>query len=77
MAALDAGHAADTEYLVRRSMTKSYQLFSFLSPPVYAAFVLTRRGTSGMSLNRLLRATWIGGALGMDDRLVCLTLCFS
>jgi len=64
MAVANARHAADTEYLVRRSMTKSYQLFSLLSPPVYAAFVLTRRGSGSLSLNRLLRATWMGGAIG-------------
>lgn len=56
--------SADVEYLVRRSMTKGYQLFSLLTPPIYTAFVLTRRGRSHFTLNRLLRATWLGGAAG-------------
>lgn len=56
--------SADVEYLVRRSMTKGYQLFSLLTPPVYTAFILARRGRSSFSINRLLRATWLGGAAG-------------
>ncbi|KIM87615.1 hypothetical protein PILCRDRAFT_815187 [Piloderma croceum F 1598] len=56
--------SADVEYLTRRSMTKGYQLFSLLTPPLYTAFVLARRGKSPFSLNRLLRATWIGGVAG-------------
>ncbi|KAH9079228.1 hypothetical protein EDB83DRAFT_2503719 [Lactarius deliciosus] len=49
---------ADTEYLVRRSVTKGYQLFSILTPPIYA-------GISHLTVNRLLRATWLGGAAGI------------
>ncbi|KZT26338.1 hypothetical protein NEOLEDRAFT_250580 [Neolentinus lepideus HHB14362 ss-1] len=60
---LAIARAADAEVLVRRSMTKGYQLFSVLTPPIYAATVLYRRGRTGFSLNRFLRATWIGGAL--------------
>lgn len=56
--------SVDVEYLVRRGMTKGYQLFSLISPPIYTAFVLTRRGRSHFSINRLLRATWLGGAAG-------------
>lgn len=58
---------ADIEALVKRSMNHGYQLFSFLTPPLYTAFVLTRRpgGWNAFSLNRLLRATWVGGAAGM------------
>jgi hypothetical protein len=56
--------SADVEYLVRRGMTKGYQLFSLLTPPLYAAFVLSRRGKSQFSMNRFLRATWLGGAAG-------------
>jgi len=56
--------SADVEYLVRRSMTKGYQLFSLLTPPLYTAFVLARRSRSQFSLNRLLRATWVGGFAG-------------
>ncbi|KAA1474828.1 hypothetical protein DENSPDRAFT_860514 [Dentipellis sp. KUC8613] len=62
---LESYRAADSEYLVRRGMTKGYELLSVLTPPVYAAFVLTRRGRIQFSINRLLRATWIGGAAGV------------
>ena len=57
-------HAADTEYFVRRGMNKGYQLFSFLAPPVYIAFAVSRYGRSHLTVNRLLRATWVGGASG-------------
>lgn len=56
--------SADVEYMVRRGMTKGYQLFSLLTPPIYTAFILTRRGRTQFSMNRLLRATWLGGAIG-------------
>jgi len=56
---------ADIEYLVRRSMTKGYQLFSILTPPIYAGFSLYRKGRSPLTINRLLRATWLGGAAGI------------
>ncbi|KAI0317292.1 hypothetical protein OF83DRAFT_1058912 [Amylostereum chailletii] len=59
---LEAARDADTEYLVRRSMTKGYQLFSVLTPPAYATFVILRRGRGQLTINRLLRATWLGGA---------------
>jgi hypothetical protein len=56
---------ADKEFLMRRSMTKGYQLFSLLAPPCYIAWVLVgRQGRNSLSLNRVLRATWVGGALG-------------
>ncbi|KAI0273834.1 hypothetical protein BC834DRAFT_855794 [Gloeopeniophorella convolvens] len=56
---------ADTEYLVRRSMTKGYQLFSILTPPIYAGFSLFRRGRGHLTVNRLLSATFYGGAAGV------------
>jgi len=56
--------SADVEYMVRRGMTKGYQIFSLLTPPLYAGFVLARRGRSQFSVNRFLRATWLGGAGG-------------
>ncbi|KAH7889944.1 hypothetical protein F5I97DRAFT_1800459 [Phlebopus sp. FC_14] len=59
-----AAHAADTELLVRRSMTKGYELFSLLTPPAYIAFVLARKGRGHFTANRFLRATWVGGAVG-------------
>jgi hypothetical protein len=63
VAALQA-READTEFLVRRGMTKGYQLFSVLCPPAYTAFVLLRKPRGHLNVNRLLRATWVGGGLG-------------
>ena len=60
---------ADTEYLVRRSMTKGYQLFSIFTPPIYAGFSLFRKGRGHLTVNRLLRATWLGGAAGRCHRM--------
>jgi hypothetical protein len=60
---------ADTEYLVRRSMTKGYQLFSILTPPIYASFSLFQKGRGHLTVNRLLRATWLGGAVGTCHRM--------
>ena len=57
-------HAADTEYFVRRGMTKGYQILSLLTPPLYAAFAISRYGRSHINVNRLLRATWLGGSAG-------------
>lgn len=61
---LSAAHAADTEILVRRGMTKGYELFSLLTPPAYVAFVLMRKGRAHFAVNRFLRAAWAGGAIG-------------
>lgn len=57
-------HSADVEYFVRRGMTKGYQLLSLLTPPVYAVFAVSRYGRSHLSVNRILRATWMGGSAG-------------
>ncbi|EAU88386.2 hypothetical protein CC1G_05152 [Coprinopsis cinerea okayama7 len=57
-------HEADTEFLVRKSMNTGYQVLSLLTPPAYTAFVIARRGRSAWSLNRTLRATWVGGLTG-------------
>ncbi|KAI0747876.1 hypothetical protein C8Q80DRAFT_1168886 [Daedaleopsis nitida] len=65
VAATTQAHDADIEFFVRRGMTKGYQLLSFLTPPVYAVFAMTRYGRSHLSVNRILRATWIGGSLGI------------
>ena len=56
--------ASDNEYLVRNAMKAGYQFVSLLTPPVYAALVLARHGRSALSINRLLRATWLGGVGG-------------
>ena len=56
--------SADVEYMVRRGMTRGYQIFSLLTPPLYAAFVLARRGRNQLFVNRFLRATWLGGVAG-------------
>jgi len=54
----------DTEYLVRQAMTTGYQWSSLLVPPVYIAYVLARRGRVTLSINRILRASWVGGLGG-------------
>ncbi|KAF9793254.1 hypothetical protein BJ322DRAFT_1103671 [Thelephora terrestris] len=58
-------HAADIEFFVRRGMTKGYQAMSLVTPPLYTIFILTRRGRGSWHLSRLLRATWVGGAVGL------------
>ncbi|CCM02860.1 uncharacterized protein FIBRA_04972 [Fibroporia radiculosa] len=65
VAATPQAHAADVEFLVRRGMTKGYQVLSLLAPPLYATFALSRYGRSQFSVNRLLRATWVGGSVGI------------
>ncbi len=62
---LEYARIADTQYLVRRSMTKGYQLFTILTPPIYIGFHLFRKRSSHITINRLLRATWLGGVAGM------------
>lgn len=57
-------HAADTEYLIRQSMTTGYQWSSLIAPPAYVAFILARRGRAELSINKILRTTWIGGLGG-------------
>ena len=65
---LDAtkSHAADVEYFVRRGMNKGYQFLSLLTPPLYVALAVSRYGRSHITVNRLLRATWLGGGAGMS-----------
>ncbi|KAI0295511.1 hypothetical protein BC826DRAFT_909106 [Russula brevipes] len=63
---------ADTEYLIRRSMTKGYQLFSIMTPPIYAGFSLFRKGRGYLTVNRVLRATWLGGAAGRHHMTMCI-----
>ncbi|PCH38374.1 hypothetical protein WOLCODRAFT_65147 [Wolfiporia cocos MD-104 SS10] len=58
-------HAADIEFMVRRGMAKGYQVMSLLAPPLYATFALSRYGRAQFSINRLLRATWVGGSAGI------------
>lgn len=62
--AVTQAHNADIEYFVRRGMTKGYQLASLLTPVVYTVFATTRYGRSHINVNRLLRATWMGGSFG-------------
>ncbi|KAJ3728851.1 hypothetical protein C8R42DRAFT_655104 [Lentinula raphanica] len=57
-------HSADTEYLIRKSSNVGYRIFSILTPPAYAAYVLVRHGRGSFSVNALLRSTWIGGFVG-------------
>jgi len=61
---MESVHAADTEYLVRKGMSTGYRLLSLATPPLYVALVITRRGRTSLTMNNLLRATWIGGAAG-------------
>ena len=56
---------ADREYLVRRSMLHGYQYGSLATPPLYLAYSLVQRRP--LVVNRVLRATWIGGILGMSS----------
>nr|VWO98723.1 Uncharacterized protein [Ganoderma boninense] len=63
--AVAQAHNADIEYFVRRGMTKGYQLASLLTPVVYTVFATTRYGRSHINMNRLLRATWMGGSIGI------------
>lgn len=65
---LENARIADTQYLVRRSMTKGYQLFSILTPPIYIGFNIFRKKSSHITMNRLLRSTWLGGVAGMYRR---------
>jgi hypothetical protein len=81
MSESSTAHAVDTEFFVRRGMTKGlslkllqtpyslrltgYQYGSLLTVPLYTGFVLARRGRGAFTLSRLLRATWVGGAVGM------------
>lgn len=45
-------------------MFKGYQTLSLLTPPLYTIITLYRRGRQSFAVNRLLRATWIGGGVG-------------
>jgi len=63
---ISSAHAVDTEYLVRGAMNSGYQWSSLLIPPAYITYVLARRGRGDLSLNRVLRATWIGGFAGAE-----------
>ena len=58
-------NAADIEFFVRRGMTKGYQAMSLATPPLYTIFILSRRGVGSWHLSRFLRATWVGGAVGV------------
>jgi len=65
MSELSTAHAVDTEYFVRRGMTKGYEYASLLTPPLYTAFVFARRGRGYITTSRFLRATWVGGGVGI------------
>ncbi|KAF9070378.1 hypothetical protein BDP27DRAFT_1323945 [Rhodocollybia butyracea] len=57
-------HSADTEYLVRKGSNTGYRVISVVTPPAYLVYVLTRYGRHSLSINGLLRSTWIGGLAG-------------
>ncbi|KAL0947322.1 hypothetical protein HGRIS_013441 [Hohenbuehelia grisea] len=58
------GSLTDTEYLVRKGIFTGHRWLSFVTPPLYIAFVLARRGPMALSMNNTLRATWVGGGTG-------------
>jgi hypothetical protein len=62
---MSSAHAADTVYLVRQAANAGYQWSSLLAPPAYVAYVVARRGRGFLSLNQVLRATWVGGLGGI------------
>ncbi|THH33903.1 hypothetical protein EUX98_g300 [Antrodiella citrinella] len=64
VAAITQAHAVDTEFFVRRGMTKGYQAMSILALPIYLTFTISRFGRSHITVNRILRATWVSGAAG-------------
>ena len=57
-------HSADVDFLVRKAMNTGFQVFSLVTPAAYTAFVIARKGRAAWSLNRTLRATWLGGIGG-------------
>ena len=57
-------HSADVDFLVRKAMNTGFQVFSLITPAAYTAFVIARKGRAAWSLNRTLRATWLGGIGG-------------
>ncbi|KAH6918782.1 hypothetical protein BKA70DRAFT_1416755 [Coprinopsis sp. MPI-PUGE-AT-0042] len=57
-------HSADVDFLVRKAMNTGYQVFSLITPAAYTAFIIARKGRAAWSLNRTLRATWLGGLGG-------------
>lgn len=56
----------DAQVLARNAFFTGCQFSSLLAPPIYTAFVFARRGRAFISVNCLLRATWMstlgGGA---------------
>jgi len=54
--------AADFEAVFRADIQRGYQVASLIAPPAYIITSLLRR--RGLSVNRVLRATWVGGAGG-------------
>ncbi|KDR81432.1 hypothetical protein GALMADRAFT_58746 [Galerina marginata CBS 339.88] len=58
---MSPAHEVDTEYLVRQAMSTGYQWSSLIVPPIYIAYIIARKGRGEFSLNRVLRATWVGG----------------
>lgn len=59
-----SAHTADTNYLVRQAANAGYQWSSLLVPPAYIGYVIARRGRGALSVNKVLRMTWIGGIGG-------------
>ncbi|KAF9470243.1 hypothetical protein BDN70DRAFT_889199 [Pholiota conissans] len=64
MQTLSEVRAADVEYLVRQTMYTGYQWSSLIAPPAYIVYIIARKGRGDLSINKILRATWIGGFSG-------------
>ncbi|KAH0584108.1 hypothetical protein H2248_009677 [Termitomyces sp. 'cryptogamus'] len=65
---MTTSRSADTEYLVRNAMTTGYHVSSLLATPFYLLYAFSARGRGSFSINRLLRATWVGGLGGKNGK---------
>ena len=65
---LENARIADTDYLIGRAMIKGNHILSIITPPIYIGFYLFRKRSSHITVNRVLRATWLGGFAGMHHR---------
>ncbi len=55
---------SDKEYLFRKSIHNGYIYASLAAPPLYSAFLFANKNP--WTVNKTLRATWIGGVAGPD-----------
>lgn len=64
MSQADVFVTADREYLTRKAAFAGFQTFSLLAPPAYVVLTFAKSGRGALSLNRTLRASWLGGLGG-------------